>query len=185
MSINRLNDFFKQTDLLDAYGEEDAKLLAAASADDSFIGFRNATFTWNPESPNAGTDTPSQFRLTVPGELQFKKGKINLIVGPTYASSRAYIYDILCLTPRAVFRGSGKTSLLMALLGEMHFSPTQPDSTYSLPRAGGVSFAVQESWVLNQTIRDNIIFNSLYDEDRYKEGTSYPLEPNSAFGCLT
>ena len=56
----------------------------------------------------------------------------------------------------------------------MHFVPTHPDSSFSLPRAGGVSFAVQESWVLNQTIRDNIIFGSPYDEERYKAGTSTP-----------
>ena len=66
--------------------------------------------------------------------------------------------------------GSGKTSLIMALLGEMHFAPTHPDSMFRLPRTGGVAFAVQESWVLNQTIRDNILFGSAYDEERYKKG---------------
>ncbi|KAF8265084.1 hypothetical protein EI94DRAFT_1736769, partial [Lactarius quietus] len=46
------------------------------------------------------------------------------------------------------------TSLLMALLGEMHFVPMSPDSWYHLPRAGGVSYAAQESWVQNETIRE-------------------------------
>jgi hypothetical protein len=67
----------------------------------------------------------------------------------------------------------------MALLGEMHFSPTQLDSTFNLPRAGGVSFAVQESWVLNQTIRDNILFGSSYDEDRYQKGTPLQALPGT------
>lgn len=62
----------------------------------------------------------------------FQKGKINLILGPT---------------------GSGKTSLLLALLGELHFSPPGPDSWYNLPRDKGVAYAAQEPWVQNETIR--------------------------------
>jgi len=49
--------------------------------------------------------------------------------------------------------GSGKTSLLMALLGEMHYMPSGPRSWYNLPRDGGVAFAAQESWVQNETIK--------------------------------
>lgn len=90
--------------------------------------------------------------LSVDEELIFQKGKINLIIGAT---------------------GAGKTSLLMALLGEpfflwrcgrvltwkrgrqgeMHFNPAGPDSFMNLPREGGVAYAAQESWVLNDTIR--------------------------------
>ncbi|KAI0800050.1 P-loop containing nucleoside triphosphate hydrolase protein [Fomes fomentarius] len=65
------------------------------------------------------------------------RGKINLVVGPT---------------------GAGKTSLLMALLGEMHYIPSGPDSSINLPRARGVAYAAQESWVQNDTIRNNIVF---------------------------
>jgi ABC-type transport system involved in cytochrome bd biosynthesis fused ATPase/permease subunit len=78
----------------------------------------------------------------------FRKGKINLIVGPT---------------------GCGKTSLLMALLGELHYIPAGPDSWCNLPRAGGVAYAAQESWVQNETIRNNILFGSPYNEQRYKK----------------
>ena len=55
--------------------------------------------------------------------------------------------------------------------GEMHFTPSEPDSSFNLPRAGGVAFAVQESWVQNETIRENILFRSPYDEERYKKGS--------------
>ena len=67
-------------------------------------------------------------------------------------------------------RGAGKTSVLMALLGEMHFTPPAADSWYHLPREGGVAYAAQESWVQNETIRDNILFGSKYDEERYRKG---------------
>ena len=108
-------------------------LTDASHFDQDTIGFQNASFTWSNDEPD-GTLTPSRrrFTLRVRGELLFKRGCINLIIGPT---------------------GSGKTSLLMALLGEMHFIPMSPDSWYHLPRAGGVSYAAQESWVQNETIR--------------------------------
>jgi len=59
----------------------------------------------------------------------------------------------------------------MALLEEMYAIPTAEDSWFNLPRAGGVSFAAQESWVQNDTIRANILFGSSYDEERYKKGS--------------
>lgn len=110
-------------------------LTEASRFDQDAIGFQNASFTWsNDDDDGAVTLTPVQrrFTLRVHGELFFKRGSFNLIIGPT---------------------GSGKTSLLMALLGEMHFVQISPDSWYHLPRAGGVSYAAQESWVQNETIK--------------------------------
>jgi ABC-type multidrug transport system fused ATPase/permease subunit len=51
----------------------------------------------------------------------------------------------------------------------MHFMPSGVDSWFNLPRAGGVAYAAQESWVQNETIRDNILFGSPYDEERYQK----------------
>jgi len=98
------------------------------------IGFQDATFTWSDEELHSGVATPSRraFRLKVEGDLFFKRGRLNLIIGPT---------------------GCGKTSLLYALLGEMHFIPTEPRSCFNLPREGGVAYAAQESWVQNETIK--------------------------------
>ncbi|KAJ3755971.1 P-loop containing nucleoside triphosphate hydrolase protein [Lentinula raphanica] len=104
----------------------------------SLIGFRNSEFRWLGSSHD--------FALKFEGEVQFRPRCINLIVGPT---------------------GSGKTSLLLALLGEMRFIPTGSDSYYNLPREGGVSYAAQESWIQNDTIRNNILFGSRFDEERY------------------
>jgi len=58
----------------------------------------------------------------------------------------------------------------MTLAGEMHFIPSNVDSWINLPRSGGIAYAAQESWVQNETIRENILFGSPYDEDRYLKG---------------
>lgn len=55
----------------------------------------------------------------------------------------------------------------------MHFIASSPDSWFNLPRKGGVAYAAQESWVQNDTIRNNILFGSEYNEERYQKGMYY------------
>ncbi|PCH35560.1 multidrug resistance-associated ABC transporter [Wolfiporia cocos MD-104 SS10] len=144
----------QQTELLDEATEKKDKVtsqsLESRIVREDIIGFRQADFTWSNEEdrpPTPGTNR-RQFRLRIDVELHFKRGAINLIVGPT---------------------GSGKTSMLMALLGEMHYVPYGLDSYLSLPRDRGVAYAAQESWVQNETIRDNILFGSAFEEERFNK----------------
>ena len=94
--------FLIQTELLDQFTEKpesaDQFDISAAVPDPNIIGFCNASFTWSSE--NTGTVTPGSgrrnFILRIEDELTFKRGHMNLVVGAT---------------------GTGKTSLLMPLLG--------------------------------------------------------------------
>ena len=54
--------------------------------------------------------------------------------------------------------------------GEMHFIPSNTNSWFNLPRGDGVAYSAQEPWVQNATIRENIIFGSPFDEERYQQG---------------
>ncbi|KAG9043232.1 hypothetical protein FS837_009847, partial [Tulasnella sp. UAMH 9824] len=154
VSLDRTNDFLLQTELLDRYTSSSSAAspgILPPTADSEAIGFRNAVFSWSADAPSTpgGILTPSRrnFRLRIEDDLFFQKGKFNLIIGPT---------------------GCGKTSMLMALLGEMHFQPEGLDSYYNLPREGGVAYAAQEAWIQNATVKENILFGSPYDEDRYR-----------------
>lgn len=90
---------FSQTELLDSFaddGELSATVVPAppvVSSQDVII--RDASFTWDAEKPVPG-QSRRNFVLKIDGEVLFKRNGINAILGPT---------------------GSGKTSLLMALLG--------------------------------------------------------------------
>ncbi|KAJ6566068.1 P-loop containing nucleoside triphosphate hydrolase protein [Mycena capillaripes] len=139
VSLDRVNNFLNTTELLDAFDETEVPaLFPADTLTDERIGFRNTTFSWSKESGGALTHSQRHFLLKIEGELLFRTGQINLIVGPT---------------------GSG----------EMHWIPSSPDSWFNLPRGFGVAYAAQESWVLNETIRTNIIFNTPFDNERYKK----------------
>lgn len=103
VSLDRVSDFLNNTELLDQYTPNDAASAEAAVIippyRDDVIGIRAASFAWSNayDVPISTTEhSRRHYTLRIDEELQFKRGKLNLIVGPT---------------------GSGKTSLLMALLG--------------------------------------------------------------------
>ena len=58
--------------------------------------------------------------------------------------------------------GSGKSTLLSAILGEIDKVEGQVN------RRGSIAYIPQTSWLRSATIRENILFESEYDEKRYK-----------------
>jgi len=59
--------------------------------------------------------------------------------------------------------GSGKSSLLGALLGRM--IRTNGGAELS----GSIAYAAQEPWIFNGTVRENITFGKPYDESKFRE----------------
>ncbi|KIY70664.1 P-loop containing nucleoside triphosphate hydrolase protein [Cylindrobasidium torrendii FP15055 ss-10] len=156
VSLDRMTDFLHNTELIDRF--ESTGHADHVDRGQAMIGFEKASFSWFKDTTVSTSNkddivdsdsesTSTLFRLRIQDRLAFKTGGLNIIVGPT---------------------GSGKTSMLVALLGEMHFEPLGDKSWYNLPRSGGVAYAAQESWVLNETIKDNILFGEPLDEERYK-----------------
>eukprot|EP00986_Skeletonema_menzelii_P009118 scaffold4065_cov211-Skeletonema_menzelii.AAC.1 len=60
--------------------------------------------------------------------------------------------------------GSGKSALLAALAGEMPVSEGKIERNYA-----SLSYAVQDSWIMNATVRENIIMGSDFDQTWYDE----------------
>ncbi|CAG2111114.1 unnamed protein product, partial [Medioppia subpectinata] len=58
--------------------------------------------------------------------------------------------------------GAGKSSLLMTVLKEL------PVLSGSIKTVGSISYASQESWSFNTSVRNNILFGAEYNESRYK-----------------
>ncbi|OTB08206.1 hypothetical protein M426DRAFT_317317 [Hypoxylon sp. CI-4A] len=72
--------------------------------------------------------------------IDFVEGGLNVVTGPS---------------------GSGKTTLLMSILGETILE----EGTITCPK--DIAYASQSPWLQNETIRDNIIFNSPFEQARY------------------
>ncbi|KAL7878331.1 hypothetical protein AOLI_G00093050 [Acnodon oligacanthus] len=58
--------------------------------------------------------------------------------------------------------GSGKTSLISAILGQMTLLEG------SVAVNGDFAYVAQQAWILNATLRDNILFGKDYEEERYQ-----------------
>ncbi|KAJ8002741.1 hypothetical protein DPEC_G00162090 [Dallia pectoralis] len=84
----------------------------------------------------------------------------NLYVTPVLKNISLYLEKGKMLAV-AGSTGSGKSSLLMMILGEL------VPSEGKIRHSGRVSFSTQTSWIMPGTIRDNILFGLVYDEYRY------------------
>jgi ABC-type multidrug transport system fused ATPase/permease subunit len=86
--------------------------------------------------------------------IRFPEGELSVITGPT---------------------ASGKTALLMALLGEMTTISgklTISKNTSKIDENGfmhSISYAAQSPWLRHQSIKDNILFGQPFDEERYND----------------
>ncbi|GMK55604.1 hypothetical protein CspeluHIS016_0206600 [Cutaneotrichosporon spelunceum] len=148
VSLQRLNKFMNESEMIDAYSQGNHVVVntpeKVEAEREGLIRVKDAVFAWGTDSPDK---TVVNFRLRIP-DVTFSKGKINLVCGPT---------------------GSGKSSLLAALIGELHFEPQNDTAFYHLPREGGVSYAAQESWCTSASIQENILFGRPYDHARYRK----------------
>ncbi|KAG0087671.1 hypothetical protein BGZ93_010808, partial [Podila epicladia] len=183
VSLDRINKYLQEEEL--TKDTVVTKLDGKAHASHPVIGFRDATFVWpNKETEKVITKIiekkPSWFqkvkgkffkapliveeRIAEPEAVQerfklkninadFPAGKLSLIVGAT---------------------GSGKSALLLALLGELERvegSVYLPRLDYtqesSMKRGSGIAYVAQTAWLQNSTIRDNILFGREFDQDRY------------------
>lgn len=153
VSVDRIEEFLNEDET-----EKYSQLLQYKQEvnGDPIIGFDKATFTWGGKD-TLKADGSTAFRM-IGMNIQFHVGALNIVAGPT---------------------GSGKTSLLMALLGEM----TLISGSVSIP--GGhsreeltinpetgftesVAYCAQQAWLVNDTVKQNILFASPYDESRYQ-----------------
>ncbi|KAJ1718026.1 hypothetical protein LPJ61_006933, partial [Coemansia biformis] len=133
------------------------------------LGFDDATLSWGrgarartqlPPGDMPAGDAPADrapFTLSDLG-VRFPRGQLTVVGGPT---------------------GSGKSSLLAALVGEMELvrgrvcvpAAAAADGG-ALGAAGGlvlddVAFVPQEPWLRNATVRDNILFGERFCAKRY------------------
>ncbi|POR38233.1 ATP-dependent bile acid permease [Tolypocladium paradoxum] len=154
VSIDRVEEFLneEETEKYEQLGQDNVDENGVKR-----IGFRGATLIWGGRD-SVADDGSRAFRL-LDMDVDFKIGQLNIIAGPT---------------------GSGKTSMLMGLLGEMTLvggkvycpggrsrEEVRPDAETGL--ADTIAYVAQAAWLVNANIRDNILFAAPYDEQRYRD----------------
>ena len=153
VSVDRVEEFLNEDDT-----EKYEQLLSDKQNcdQDPVIGFDSATLTWGGRDVQ-DVNGQMAFRM-IDMNIRFLVGRLNIIAGPT---------------------GSGKTSLLMALLGEMTlmhgsvYLPCGPSREEHVPDketglTESIAYCAQQAWLVNDTIKQNILFAAPFDVSRYR-----------------
>ncbi|OTF77184.1 hypothetical protein BLA29_002535 [Euroglyphus maynei] len=92
---------------------------------------------------NDENDGPKQTSFTLKSiNLEIEKGSLVAIVGPV---------------------GSGKSSLISAILGEMECM----EGRVRINHSSSIAYVTQQAWIQNATLRDNILFGKAFVKSRY------------------
>ncbi|KZT73648.1 ABC protein [Daedalea quercina L-15889] len=158
------------TDAQNALERLKTLFLAELSEGDAFIVDKeqnvgllveDATFEWE-ESPSTREETETD---------EGKKGGKEAVKGdatPTPEQSAPFqVKDVTLSIPRGTLAavvgsvGSGKSSLLQGLIGEMR-------KVHGHVSFGGkVAYCSQTAWIQNASLKENVLFGQSYDEERY------------------
>lgn len=158
--MRRLKEFLlikESKPLLKLQGEKDSKVKDEKKTIEDFVSPISITRVHDLDSVNKGTiifDNATGAWVSEEGESTVGLSAINLKVAP--GSLYAIVGSV----------GSGKTSLLHAILGELELD------SGSLEVHGALSYANQESFIFEGSVRSNILFTEEYDEKRFSEVVS-------------
>ena len=101
-------------------------------AEDTAVSIKSASFSWD------NTDNENQTLKKI--NINVKKNSLVAVVGAV---------------------GSGKSSLMSAILGEMERTEG------SVKTQGSIGYCAQQAWIQNATLKDNVLFHNKYDKDKY------------------
>ncbi|KAI8621550.1 ABC transporter type 1, transmembrane domain-containing protein [Chytriomyces sp. MP71] len=178
VALDRIIEFLKETELerFDADAEDED---ATDSLDSPAIGFVEGQFRYFSQEDASARKAAAVAAATRTAEdggaayqaLAGVNVEGDLVSGPDFVLRDlrvSFMVGGLNIVTGAT--GSGKSSLILALLGEMKrlggraFLPRD-----SMAEDSSVAYVAQSAWLLNATIRDNILMGAEFDEGRYRQ----------------
>ncbi|KAF8579651.1 multidrug resistance-associated ABC transporter [Ramaria rubella] len=184
--LDRIATFLSEDEVPAVISSLNQGVVERTGSEDLRLGIEDASFKWN-EVDEAKKDSalPTKILPNPPADAIEELGptsRDSVSITAQAAEERHFeLRDINVIFPEGKLTivtgptASGKTALLMALLGEMTMQPgsgklllpkypTQADSC----GFAGLSYAAQAPFLQHQTIRDNILFGTPYDKERYE-----------------
>lgn len=150
VSLGRIRSFL----ILD---EIDEKMIQRFNSDtpvEHAISIKNTSFLRSPPPPVPERDLEEEALIP---EVKYALKKIDFQVP---------VGNIICVVGKV---GSGKSSFLSAILG--NFNAVNGDNIHqptSFGVFGSVAYCAQNPWIMNASVKENILFGYEYDEDFYQ-----------------
>ncbi|KAJ1562525.1 hypothetical protein HK405_011074 [Cladochytrium tenue] len=147
VSLDRISKFINGVEL-------DEADFSGSVSDGTSVGISKGHFRYHTHADGSTSPTVSETNSDSDDQgmfflrdlnVSFKIGGLNVISGAT---------------------GSGKSSLVLALLGELK---KLSGSVHFPADRSNVAYVAQTAWLLNATIRDNILMGAKMDEQKYKQ----------------
>ncbi|KAF9344624.1 hypothetical protein BGX26_004099, partial [Mortierella sp. AD094] len=124
------------------------------------VDIENGTFMWEKpvdlaiENSNVSLDGERQPLLATATPQPVKPTLLNVTLHIPEGNLTAIVGRI----------GQGKSSLLSAIMGEMYKNPEGTVTVY-----GDLAYVPQQAWIINATVRDNILFGKPFDQTKYDQ----------------
>ncbi|XP_046462037.1 ATP-binding cassette sub-family C member 5-like isoform X1 [Daphnia pulex] len=125
------------------------------------VAISEATFAWHFAPPSKETKKQKRKRKTQ------KAGGLETLPLPLQFPPPPILIDIDLIIPKGHLVavcgavGAGKSSLLSAILGHMKTSRGRVSVD------GSFAYVSQQAWIMNSSLRDNILFGEAFDPKRY------------------
>lgn len=141
VSLDRLEKFFSLDEMDEDIVNRSFKPL---KRNDESVQIKNASFVWSSKEAHQSNQDDVTYALK---NIDFtaRKGQLSCVVGRV---------------------GAGKTTLLRSIVGEI---PLIKKDDTSINVNGTIAYCAQNAWILNLTVRENILFGKRYDKDFYEK----------------
>ncbi|KAI8619281.1 P-loop containing nucleoside triphosphate hydrolase protein [Chytriomyces sp. MP71] len=154
--MGRIGEFLLASEMEDG----STRLPRSDNPDDPSIEIKDGHFQWQQPTTAPAPENGVKAPAAPPNvDIQLKENTHN-VFELNHVQLRIPSGKLVAVVGKV---GSGKSSLLNALVGEM--SRVSGTVTFR----GSVGYCQQQAWIQNTTVRENILFGKQYDEKQYNE----------------
>ncbi|KAK6453841.1 P-loop containing nucleoside triphosphate hydrolase protein [Scheffersomyces xylosifermentans] len=143
VAIGRIKDFLTSTEIDESFRNH---LLVSINAGEESVNIKNTSFLWSRGNYRDSEVDSSKYALR---NINFsvKKGEMSCVVGKV---------------------GSGKSSLLYSLLGQLITVKGEGEQEPIIDIFGKVAYCAQQPWIMNASVKENILFGCRYEKEFYE-----------------
>lgn len=138
VSLDRLQEYFSMDEMEEGII---TRILKPLKKGEESVRISNSSFVWSQKDAEKAEDARTYALKNI--NFKARKGELTCIVGRV---------------------GSGKTTLLKSVVGEI---PVVHNDDASITVNGNIAYCAQNAWILNSSVRENIIFGKRFDREFY------------------